>query len=928
MLKAASLLLGLFLSCSAFSQNSTIHGNVADTGQHKGIANAVVALLSPGDSVLYKFARTDAQGHYSFTNVKPGKYILMTTHPYFADFLDDIEVKENSTVLPAVALTSRTKLLQEVIVKSGAPIRIKGDTTIYTADSFKVSANANVEELLKKLPGIQVDKSGKITAMGEQVTKVLVDGEEFFGDDPGMAVKNLRADAVKEVQVFDKKSDQAEFTGVDDGNTQKTINLKLKEDRKKGYFGKIDLAGGLQKHIDNRYNTNILLASFKGKRKITGFLLTGNTGQDGLNWQDEEKYMGGNENFSMNMDESGDVSFMWTGGTTSDGEPNINTENGFIKNINAGLQYSNKWNNRQTLNLTPKYNSQVYSNNMRRYSRAVYGDSAIVTNGNTSTHVNRYNYKNNGSLDLFLDSSNSLKFTFKANFYNTKSSETQSSNATGDNGTPKNFSYRETRNSSDKQSLMGNLLFRHKFKKARRTLSFNAEWDLLTTDANNFLLSDNDAYYNGVLSSSQHIDQQKKSETSSRLLTGKLVYTEPLGKKYSLEINYELSSTLGKTNQLTHSYSPLTHAYDVSVDSLTNDFTQSALINKPGIRLNYSTKKIKFNLGSVFGITHLDLRDNTLNKDYIRNYVNYFPSVSFNYAYKNQHNLRIYYNGNTRQPTISQLQPLRNNNDYFNQYLGNPSLDPAFTHSFGISHNAYNFLKDQFTYASLNARFTSKAITNSQVVNLDSGKTVTRPVNTNGNYSVNFYGGTGMKLKKLDMRINIGPQFSYNRYADVYNGLKTFSKVLALGFNIYLNKSKEKKYELSLYNDFTYNNNKNSRSSSVSHFINNNLGFEGTLYFTKSFSLNSDVHYLYVQPNYDGGKKINVTTWNAKLQKTFRKDEFTLYCLVRDILNQNQGVDTDFDRNTYTETYNDRLKRYWMVGLTWNFKNKGAAAAK
>ena len=145
-----------------------------------------------------------------------------------------------------------------MIVKTGNPIRIKGDTTIYTADSFKVSANANVEELLKKLPGIQVDKNGKITAMGEQVTKVLVDGEEFFGDDPGMAIKNLRADAVKEVQVFDKKSEQAEFTGIDDGNTQKTINLKLKEDKKKGYFGKIDLAGGLVNDIDDRYNSNIL----------------------------------------------------------------------------------------------------------------------------------------------------------------------------------------------------------------------------------------------------------------------------------------------------------------------------------------------------------------------------------------------------------------------------------------------------------------------------------------------------------------------------------------------------------------------------------------------------------------------------------------------------------------------------------------------
>ncbi len=154
------------------------------------------------------------------------------------------------------------------------------------------------------MPGIQVDKDGKIKAMGETVEKVLVDGEEFFGDDPGMAVKNLRADAVKEVEVFNKKSEQAEFTGIDDGKTQKTINLKLKEDKKKGYFGKIDVAGGLQKIIDHRYNDNLLFSSFKGKRKLSAFLLNGNTGQDGLSWQDEEKY-GGRDDISMNMDEDG-----------------------------------------------------------------------------------------------------------------------------------------------------------------------------------------------------------------------------------------------------------------------------------------------------------------------------------------------------------------------------------------------------------------------------------------------------------------------------------------------------------------------------------------------------------------------------------------------------------------------------------------------
>lgn len=196
----------LLVSATAFSQNITLSGNVNDITEKKPVKNAVVALLTVKDSILYKFARTNADGSFAIKNVKPGNYILMTTHPYFADLVDNIEAKDAATNLGTLSVTSKSKLLQEVIVKSGNPIRIKGDTTIYTADSFKVGPNANVEELLKKLPGIQVDKDGKIKAMGETVEKVLVDGEEFFGDDPGMAVKNLRADAVKEVQVFDKKA--------------------------------------------------------------------------------------------------------------------------------------------------------------------------------------------------------------------------------------------------------------------------------------------------------------------------------------------------------------------------------------------------------------------------------------------------------------------------------------------------------------------------------------------------------------------------------------------------------------------------------------------------------------------------------------------------------------------------------------------------
>ncbi len=920
---SALLIAMLFCTLTGTAQTNSLSGTVADTSQNKGIANAVVLLLTPVDSILYKFTRTDSKGNYSFKNVKQGNYIVMTTHPYFADFVDTLTVNGNTTGIPTIAVTSKSKLLQEVIVKSGNPIRVKGDTTIYTADSFKVSANANVEELLKKLPGIQVDKSGKITAMGEQVTKVLVDGEEFFGDDPGMAVKNLRADAVKEVQVFDKKSEQAEFTGIDDGKTQKTINLKMKEDRKKGYFGKFDIAGGLlNKPLDDRYNGNLLLSSFKGKRKISGFLLTGNTGQDGLNWEDAEKFGSENENVSMSMDDNGDVSFTWTGGS-SDDEPYVNTENGFIRNINAGIQYSNKWNDKHTLNLSPKYNNQIYNNAMKRYAQSQYGDSVLIDQSTTSTYVNRYNFKTNGSYEIKIDSNNTLKLTARANFYHTESEEDKASTSTGGFGTLKNSMNSNVRVKNDKQSLSASLIYKHRFKKPRRTLSLNTDWNSLSTDGSNFLRSFNQVYLNGLPSSSQDINQQRISDKNTQRISSRLVYTEPLAAKYALELGYELSYNYGTNDQTTYTYSPASQKYDQEVDSLTNDFTQSITIQKPSARISYSDKKIKFNFGSGFGFTHFDLVNNSLQKDYIRNYTNFFPSASFNYTYKSQHNLRINYNGSTNQPSINQLQPLRNNTDYFNQYIGNPDLKPSFTNSFNISHNSYNFLKDMFMYQSFNIRFTSNAITNNRTVDLDSGKTVTKPINTNGNYSMSMWTGIGFKIKKIDTRVNFGPNFWYNRTADVFNSQVNYSKNLNFGMNMWVSKSKEKKYDLSLNDNFTYSNSKTSLSkSSVNYFV-NTVQLNATVYFTKSLSLNSDYEF-FSQQKTTQLPGISRHFWNAKLQKTFKNDEFTAYFLVRDLLNQNVGINRNFSSNTFTEVQNDRLRRYWMIGFTWNFKNAGA----
>jgi len=917
----------LFLSATAFSQSVTLSGNIKDTTEKKPVKNAVVAILTVKDSILYKFTRTNAEGSFTIQNVKPGNYILMTTHPFYADLVDNFEAKDATTNLGTLSVTSKSKLLQEVIIKSGNPIRIKGDTTIYTADSFKVGPNANVEELLKKLPGIQVDKDGKIKAMGETVEKILVDGEEFFGDDPGMAVKNLRADAVKEVQVFDKKSDQSEFTGIDDGKTKKTINLKLKDDRKKGYFGKIDVAGGPLNNMDDRYNSNILLSSFKGKRKLTGFLLNGNTGQDGLSWQDNEKFGGENDNFSMNMDDDGNVMFMWRGGS-SDDEPYVNTENGFIKNTNAGMQYSNKWNDKQTFNISPKFNSQIYNNGNSKFIQSQYGDSVLNTSSATTTNVNRRNFKTNATYDVKLDTNNTIKFTAKANFYHTESNELSNAVTTGGNGTLKNATNRFLQTNSDKASYYGSVLFKHKFNKPRRTFSLNADWNLLNNNGDNYLKSKNQSYSNGSTSALQDINQFKQSDRSTQNLTTSLIYTEPLSKKYSLEISHQLTTNSGTNNQLTYSYSNFTGKYDLVIDSLSNQFKQAITVNRPGLKINYGGKKLKYNFGSAFGFTHFDLIDKSYDKDYVRNYTNFFPSASLTYNYKSNHSLRINYNGSTNQPSIDQLQPLRNNNDYYNQYVGNPDLKPSFTNSFRLSHNSYNFIKELNTYQSLSIRTVSNSISNSRTIDLDSGKTTIKPININGNISVNFYGGTWFKIKKLKLQVGINPNLGYNKFASVINNQKSISKTLNTGVSVYLSKNKDKKYDVSLGNEFNYNRNATSQNGTVRRFNTNNIRVDGTVYYKKTWSISTDYNFFIRQKTADFQDHLTNQIWNARLQHTFKNDEFTAYIMVRDILNQNIGINRSFYDNSLTEERNDRLKRYGMIGFAWNFKNKGASVKK
>jgi len=362
-------------------------------------------------------------------------------------------------------MTLKANLLKEVIVKQQiSAIKVKGDTTEFAADSFKVQPNATVEDLLKQLPGIQVDKNGQITAQGEKVQKILVDGEEFFGDDPTLVTQNLRADMVDKVQVYDKKSDQATFTGIDDGEKQKTINLKLKDDKKNGYFGKINLGGGTNGYFDNQAMLNM----FKKKEKFAAYGIVSNTGKTGLNWQDRNSY---GESFASSFDYDENSGFMfigndnndeldsWSGNYEGQGYPLVQT---------GGLHYNNKWDDdKQSINGNYKILQLHVDGSSATNSQYILPDTLYYNNENQSFANSILRNRINGTYEFQFDSTSSLKLYADGGDDHKITNSIYNSEALASDSSLVNQGNRKISTTGDNRTANSNLLWRKKLKKKR-----------------------------------------------------------------------------------------------------------------------------------------------------------------------------------------------------------------------------------------------------------------------------------------------------------------------------------------------------------------------------------------------------------------------------------------------------------------------------
>lgn len=929
-----SLIFVLFSSC-LFAQNKYwVKGVVGDSVEHTKLHHTSVAVLNAKDSTLVTFTRTGEDGSFNINGLHPGNYIILLSYPDYADYVDkfSLDSAKQEFSFGNIRMQLKSRLLHEVIIKgTAAAIKIKGDTTEFNAAAYVTQPNAKVEDLLKQLPGIQVDKDGKITAQGQQVNKVLVDGEEFFGDDPTLVTKNIRADMVDKVQLYDKKSDQAAFTGIDDGKKEKTLNIKLKADKKNGMFGKAETGDG----TESVYQAQVLFNAFKAKQKLSAYGTLGNNGKVGLGWEDNQKYGNGN---NIQSDDNGMV-FLF-GGNEDDLDSFSGQYNGQGLPIarTGGVHYDTKWNNeKESLNTNYKIGSLTVDGTTSNITQNNLPDTILVSNSAQKFHKYMFRQKWDATYNVKLDTSSNLKIAFDGTSKNSNTIE----NFTGSefrNDTLVNKSTRRITNDVDQKLFNASAFFTHKFKKPRRTLSFNIAEAYSQSEAKGFLNSEVDFYNlrHGVDTTSKlpdstsKINQYKTNNLKSSNLTTNLTYTEPLSKTLAIVLNYGIGINNSSADRKTFNQSSPGN-YNMLDDTFSSNYKLNSISNQAGAVFNYKKGKTIINFGTKVGNISLNQTDEYTGDVLNRNFTDWMPQATFQYRFSQQKSFNIGYNGRTTLPTIDQLQPIKNNNDQLNIIEGNPTLRPSFTNNFNVGYNSFKVVSSQYIYLFADYSFTTNPIVN-DIAYAPNGGSLSKYYNLDGKQTSNFslFGNFDKKIEKLNMNVGFGMNANGNTYYNLVNDALNRTQSYTFNPRVNFNKYKEKKIELYVSGGPTYTISKSSLQPNIN---NNGAGFRAdgglTIYLPGKFQIGSYSNYEYTAKTESFNTDFSKAVINAFIIKTFMKNDnlkFTLW--GNDLLNQNVGFSRTASSNMIVQNSYTTIKRYIMFTIDYEFTKMAGGAPK
>ncbi|RYZ96598.1 MAG: hypothetical protein EOP47_23550, partial [Sphingobacteriaceae bacterium] len=777
--------------------------------------------------------------------------------------------------------------LNDVNVVAQVPtVVVKKDTLEYDAKSVKVRENAVVEDVLKKLPGVEVAKDGSIKAGGETVTKVKVDGKEFFGSDPLLATKNLPADMVDKIQVIDELSEQAQFTGVDDGTRTKILNITTKSGMKKGYFGNSTVGYG----TNDRYDASLNVNKFNNDQQFS-FI-----GQ--FNNVNKQNFGGG----------GGQGNGFGGGGNGRGGAAGGSGTGGGITTTNAaGLNFGDTYKDGTQIQGSYFFNKSSVFNEQTSNTQTLLGNTSQNVNNYLNSNSDRLNHRFNFMIDTKLDSTTSIKI--QPNITYTETDGLSLNNyvrnnviAAGTSNTVGNQSYTT---SSSAPVISNNILVRKKFQRRGRTLSLNINTAINDSNSDNvnYILDNNTV--NGV--TTQKLTNQLNDLNSHNITnTTRVVYTEPLSKTTSLELNYQNGINNSTSDRNVLNFNTATGDFDIVDNTYSNHYENQTLTNAAGLSYTVNQKKYNWNIGVAGQQTHRENTNLTTGVVFTQNFVNLTPSAQFRYNFSNSKRLTINYRGTTQQPTIDQIQPIPDNTNTQSVIIGNPNLKPAFNNTLSVRYNNFAFAKMRFFAVFLNLTQTFNAFASSQSAVTDPndvnyGKIASQFINVDGNYSGNANIVLGQPIipnNKLNLNATLTTQ--YSRGTNITSGVDNITNVLTVG-NTYRFVTNLDKWDITAgiggtYNRATYSAQPNSNNT----FYTLNPSFDISYVLPLNIRLAIDLDYF---KNTGRGAAYNTeyTLVNSYISRQFFKNRGTFKIAVNDALNQNQGISRTATANAISD---------------------------
>lgn len=886
------------------SERGSISGKLIDEITEEPIPEANVRILLQKDSTFVTGKASGTDGSFSIP-LNNGNYIVQISYIGYADVFKDTTIsgRMQHIKLGTISLKDDGILLSDALVTAKAPeIVVRGDTVEYNADSYKVTESAVIEDLLKKMPGVEIDADGKITINGREIKKILVDGKEFFSDDPKVASKNLPAKMVDKLQVLERRTDMSLMTGFDDGDEETVINLMVKPGMKEGVFGNAFAGYGSQ----DRYEGNAMVNYMRNNDQLT--------------------FLGGlNNTNNAGFSDLASAMFGSSGGGGR-GRGGWGGNSGITKSANAGMNFSKEFTEKLTIGGNVRYGDTDTDRNS-----SVYTQNLLSTGNTFERETNQSNnYSQNINMDLRMEwNPDSLtKFIFRPNasFYNnnrTESGQFSTINAEGDSI---NHGDSEYYSKGDGKNIGGTLEGSRTLGKKGRVLSFSIGGGMSDSENNGNSLSN--TFYNGT-KPDDIIDQLVKNTNSSRNMRIYASYVEPLGKDNFLQLAYNYRFNKSESDKDTRTqdeygnYNILDTAYS---KRLENDFYNQ------NVELNFRASREKYNY--MIGISMQPSKSasetfigDSLINSVSQNVINFAPMAQFNYMWSRQNNLRLNYYGRTNQPSVTQLSSVKDFSNPLNISYGNPDLKPAFSHNLRVRYRNFNAEKNSAYMFMSNVGFTVNDIVSSTITDRKTGRRESTYENTNGNWNANARFMTNQPLRNIKFSVFSMTFASYNNSNGFSNEEKNTSKRLNLGERMGVNYRSDQ-FDMSVNGNLSYNKVDNSLPGQQNQeYFNYGAGAQTTIYLPLDFLIESDINYS-TNSGYADGFDQKELLWNAAISKQlFKQKNGTLRFKIYDILKQKSDVNRSVTSNYIRDTTTNTLTSYFMFHFVYRFNIfKGGSA--